>query len=78
MPACVYCGRDAGEYDEHDECVERALEVALDVDEQALAAELELEPETVSSKNFRPHGYAGRSHKTPAHARGSRRGQNPH
>lgn len=25
MPACVYCGKDAGEYDEHAECVERSI-----------------------------------------------------
>ena len=26
---CVYCGREAGAHDEHDECVELALESAM-------------------------------------------------
>jgi hypothetical protein len=33
MPACVYCGRDAGEYDEHPECVEASVEAVLDEDQ---------------------------------------------
>lgn len=39
MAACVYCGLDAGDYDEHDACVELALEEAI-VEEEL---ELELE-----------------------------------
>lgn len=31
-PPCVYCGRDAGEYDEHEECVAQALEQALEAE----------------------------------------------
>jgi hypothetical protein len=27
---CVYCGEDAGEHDEHAECVDAALEAAVD------------------------------------------------
>lgn len=39
MPACIYCGKDAGPYDEHEECVELALEGALDDAEEAEAEE---------------------------------------
>jgi len=28
MPRCVYCGHDAGAYDEHDDCLEAALDQA--------------------------------------------------
>lgn len=38
MPACVYCGRDAGEYDEHDECVEAALELELAEEDEDVVA----------------------------------------
>lgn len=29
---CIYCGLDAGEYDEHEECVDRSMNEALGVD----------------------------------------------
>lgn len=39
MPSCVYCGRDAGEHDEHEACLEASLEDALE--DAELTAELE-------------------------------------
>lgn len=31
---CVYCGQESGEYDEHEECAEAALEAAVDEEDQ--------------------------------------------
>jgi hypothetical protein len=37
-PTCIYCGRDAGAYDEHDACRERAIAADdLEPDDDPLA-----------------------------------------
>lgn len=36
MSDCIYCGKDAGEYDEHEECVHQSMAMALMIeDDQA-------------------------------------------
>jgi hypothetical protein len=46
---CVYCGRDAGEYDEHEECVERSLSEAV-ADELKGQAEAADYPADINSR----------------------------